>query len=701
MSSHTARISSGKHSVYITDVVSILSENKLCFDVHFITKQNPKIQILRIYNIYVSFTLARPPGMTRNQFQRYIDFVINNSKTSSKDMSFKTFMHTDTDYPLKDGSYFNFDKPYDYMEIFSQNPNDLRDLQIKLEHLLITYYERIDEDKLPPWDAVFYRMTESPFGSTNASTHMSNTITILPVKYNIPLIGSCEFNFSNFNNKAPYDLYPDELRVQYVYGLNAQMKDYTLPNVNQNIPNSIVSINESFKQQITLLSYDIETYNNKPNLEEGDRPDPNNDNEYIFCIGIGIFNLEDPAPLKRYCIISKDFDHDPVSIRNSKPLPFEHKKNKYIVHSEYTDPDSEIENDYTTYIITKNEKDLLLEFIKIIDDAQPLFITGFNTYGFDDEYVYVRMQKFDLEKQFLQLYTYYTYSDPVDEQCGEQSGGLLERVNGRSKSTLWIRSIIPTFREFELKIDNEPRRDNKSVISPVVHNVDVFKLMLKGDPKRFTQHGRGNLDTMLDVYHILNPFNGEQLSKTGLKIYDMWKRWDENRDIYEIAIYCCQDAWITGTLLLKRSKLTDLIEMAVISNTSISDSILRADSLRVSNTLMKYSYIEGFTMQDEPYSKRKDVLDKPNTPKLGGKILDNRVIIGGAVRNVHAGKMTGVIAADFSAMYPSQVEGNTVSISSKVDPDILYNPSKYGLEVYCLHVNEVTGPRDIFYIKKL
>ena len=696
----SSRINGGKVSAYITDVVPILSENKLCFDVHFITKQNTKIQILRIYNIYVSFTLARPPGMNRSQFERYINFVINNPKTTKT--TFKTFMHTDTAYPLKDGSYFNFDKPYDYMEIFSQNPNELRNLQIKLEHLLLTYYERIEEDKLPPWDAVFYRMTESPFGSTNASTHMANTITILPVKYNIPLVGSCEFNFDNFNDKYPQDLSPDESRVEQVYGLNAQIKNYQLPDVNQNIPLSITSIHESFKQQITLLSYDIETYNNKPNLQDGDRPNPYNDDEYIFCIGIGIFNLEDPTPLQRFCIISKDFDHDPVSIRTSQLLPFTHKGNRYVVQSEYTDPEQNIPNDQTTYIITKNERELLVEYINIINQAQPLFITGFNTYGFDDEYVYVRMQKHGLENQFLQQFTYYTYSDPVDPNNNDiPSNGLLERMNGRSKSTFWIRNIIPVFREFELKIDNEPRRDNKSIISPVVHNVDVFKLMLKGDPKRFTQHGRGNLDTMLDVYHILNPFNGEQLSKTGLKIYDMWKRWDENRDIYEIAIYCCQDAWITGTLLLKRSKLTDLIEMAVISNTSVSDSILRADSLRVSNTLMKYSYIEKFTMQDEPYSKRKDVLDKPDVPVLGGKVLDNRVIIGGAVRNVHAGKMTGVIAADFSAMYPSQVEGNTVSISSKVDPDILYHPSKYGLEVYCLHVNEVTGPRDIFYVKKL
>lgn len=648
--------------VYITDVLPIMIENALCLDIHFLRKGCTNVNVLRVYNILLSFRLARPPGMTLNQFERWLEVVIPIAATSEQTV----FDITPT---LRDGSYFNFDHPYDYAEIYANSPFELERVKRVMENILVTYYSRIEEDKLPPWDAMFYRMTESPFSSTSASTHLSNTPTVLPTRYGIPLVGPVTMNFDRFDTDYPNELSPSS-RVKRMFGLNAQEDRET---INKRLVETIEKANAGdFNEEIVILSYDIETYN-----VGKDKPNCYNEDEYIMCIGVGIFNMSSQTPVERYCILSKRFDGPPVSPRTNKPLTFKRNGNTTIVYNEYSDQS----NDYTTYISTKDEKSLLQEFVKLIDRTHPRFITGFNIYGFDDEYVYARMKRYGLDVAYLQSYTCYEYDELVED--------------GKN------RHIIPAFKKFSIKYDGMNHDNNASVLSPVVHTVDVYKLMLKEDAKRFTQHGRGNLDTMLEVYRVTNPFNGENLSKTGLKIYEMWRRWDANENIYSIALYCCQDAWITGTLLLKRSKLSDLTEMAIISNTSMSDSILRADSLRVANTLMRYSYMSGFTMQDEPFDKRKEVLDVGYDKTLGKKNLDNRVILGGAVRNVHAGKQIGVIAGDFSAMYPSQVEGNTISVSSKVDPDLLFNPSKYGMEVYIITINEVMGPRDVFYIKHI
>lgn len=108
-----------------------------------------------------------------------------------------------------------------------------------------------------------------------------------------------------------------------------------------------------------------------------------------------------------------------------------------------------------------------------MSDYQPQIITGFNSFGFDDNYMYTRMVKYDLDQQYLQCFTYYDIS---------------------TESTLvfqnWFKPFIPQFKQFDLKIDNEQRHDNKSVKAWLVLNIDVYKLMLKEDPKRFTQYGK-------------------------------------------------------------------------------------------------------------------------------------------------------------------------------------------------------------------
>ena len=659
--------------IYITCVHPVLVNDSIIWDIFYLTENSKDLHCVRVFNIMLSFMVARLPTVKLDQFVRLMKV---HTKT----------LHTEIRTDLSDSSYFNLGRNREYMEIFSSSPTELTNCYKSIFKDLEYFYKRINVDKLSPEDKLFYNNTETPFRFTSTTLSVPNSIYNLSTKYDIPLIGGALLDKSRLVSTFPSEFLPEFIKVENIMGLNAQTtKNWNYETVNNNITLTL-SKNDyvDFKCNMTMLSYDIETYN-----RTGDMTATEKEN-YIFCIGVGIFNLNSQQPEKRLCIISKDFDAMSLNPKAPDGRPLTVKKSTrygcktYKVQYEYNPA---IETDMTEYIITKSEKQLLEIFINVLHEFKPQIINGFNSFGFDDEYVYRRMEMYHLENRYLQEFTYYN-------------------IEGLEKEW-WFKSFKPQFRQFNLKIDGEDRKDNQSVRATLVLCVDVYKLMLKEDPKRFTQYGRGNLNTMLEVYDVQNPYTLEQeqnnqLSKSGLTYTEMFDKWDKSEDIYSIGLYCCQDAWICGTLLVKRSKLADLIEMAGISYTTLSDSIYRADGTRVANSILAYAYNEKFAFMDTAFEHRDKVkTDKSITP-FGGKKYDKRTIVGGAVRIVHAGRQWFIVALDYSSMYPSAKEASNLDSSSRVDDDIIYHPELYGIMIVKkIQINDTYGNREIYYIKKV
>lgn len=713
---------SKKFPAYIVNVHPMLINDTLVWDVYYLRETSRDIYCLRIFNIQLSFLVARLPNLSLSQFQRYIDTFVPKH--------LKTFVRTD----LADSSYFNFGRNREYIEIFAPTPKELADIQKKMEEAFKTFYSRIRENELSAEDALFFRNTETPFRYTSSTLSLTNTVYNLSTKYNIPLVGGVIIDSSKFSKVYPQDFSPD-FPSNRIAGLNAQLAQTWDPvTVNQNITECIQRDEKvDLKHNMTMFAYDIETYNPDADLN----PETTPETHYIFCIGIGVFDLTNTIPRERYCLITKDFAkkvYNPdtnVELKMSTVPPAKAFGRKgrmvYNEYQHYIDPNEVIEQvttsesgcddeegedalalrgskvitskhtvhsipteeykpefpDQTLYVICKDELDLLNCFNQITQTFKPQIICGFNSFGFDDNYMFQRMKIYGIEQEYLQCFTYY---EILDSSLPRQ---------------WWFKPFVPDWREFELKIDNEQRKDNKSVRAWSVLNVDVYKMMLKEDPKRFTQYGRGNLDTMLEAYDIHNPYNKQPLSKTGLKIHEMYRRWDADENIYSIALYCCQDSWICGTLLIERAKLSDLIEMAGISCTMFGDSIYRADGVRVANSILSYAYDEKFALMDTAYKLRSDLRKDPTLPRLGGKTYDHRTIVGGQVRNIHAGRQWFVVALDFSAMYPSQKEASNIDSSSRIDDDVIKHPEKYGINIVRkLPINDMYGKREVFYVKK-
>jgi DNA polymerase elongation subunit (family B) len=590
---------------YVISSQQFNSDGYIYIDLTVITENS--VEVIRIFNIELEFYVAIFPTLSKEQFERFL-----NKKVKS------TYQYIE----MIDRSYFNFNEKYKYYKIYNHNVDELRkDFDI-LQKFAEDHYRNLDLSCLTPDEELFYYNTETPFRLT---TNMSNALYMLPTKYNIPLIGGIVFDRSKFEHP-----------------LNKNMPCIDCNGLNFKYIDSIKPNNNDLYKNIVLLSYDIETYNDMKSSIG-----PELENNYVFCIGIGLFHITDVKPFRRICIISKPFNDN---IRNTE-----------IIKDEYGENSGE-----TEYIFVKDEKDLLEKFFENVKEIRPQIICGFNNFEFDDEFICVRSRLYDLENEYLSCFTIYSESDNK-----------------------------PKFERFSIKIDAEEYSNNKSVRSVNLYSVDVRKELLKEDPKRFTQQQSGSLNAMLAHYGVKNPFTNESLSKTDMPIPTMFKYWDEDSHIYEIAKYCMQDAWITGTLLIFRNKLLDLIELGSISCTTYFDSLYHATGLRVAKCLLSYVYKENTLYQDSPYK------DRRHEKALGGKTYDRRVIIGGAVRNIVAAKIPYVVALDFSSMYPSQKEASNIDTSSRVDERIIKDPKKYGIQIIKeITIDDMYGRRKIFFMKK-
>ena len=622
---------------YIINVHPLLINNNLVWDIFYLKESDNNLHCLRLFNAELSFMVAKLPTYTVDNTMMWLKRKILDTKLVD---DIKIIVRND----LNDSEYFTFNK-YTYFEIFHSNPLVLRKILNHLEKEMIIFYRRFDQndiDNMSPEDYLFYKNTETPFRFTSTTTSLPNSVYNLSAKYDIPLIGGVQINSSNLSDNFPLDFYP--ISIDNMQGFDMQEHD---------IKKTIIKDDSvDFKQNVTLMSYDIETMGLKYQDHE------------IIAIGCGFFCLNSNVPRRSLCIISKDIISD-------TKFQLVNGRKQYIIKQN---------DDIGEYIIAKDEQDILACFVEILQEESPQIITGFNTYGFDDEFVYRRMEKYKLHDSYLQTYSYYDLSEMKEE--------------------FWFKPFTPKFTEdIAIKIDNNIDRKHKTVKSWSITTTDVYKLILKDDPKRFTQYGRGNLDSMLENYKVKNPYTGEQLAKTDMKIQEMFRLWKNNEEIYRIALYCRQDAWITGTLLINISKLSDLIELASFSHTTFSDSVFRADGVRVNNTILAYAYSENYALKDDPYKNRSKLMKNETSDKLGCKIYDSRSIKGGAVKNLDPGRHSFVVALDLASAYPSAREASSIDSSSRIDEDMLNNPDKYGIKIIKKEsITDMYGPRELIVV---
>lgn len=724
MSSSSSSSADSATVAYNFSIVAVQAEDgqSVDYDVFFFTEKSKKLMCVRVTNVYLHFLLHRIPGLTIEQTKRYVEEAIANIKFDKLTLDFKIEIVTN----LRDSCYTNLDtKNPEYVKIYSKNPYLLRVLIDRLQSKLILYYQYLNIDRLDEFDKLFVRNTETPFRNTFYSANSSKVAYEFSKIFSIPFVGWNKISLDKLEKEnktysAGSYLSPNMRKVEKTYIISANVEpDYHNKEVFKYFHSWKVPADykQNEMNNITLMGYDIETYNKNA------IPNPSNPNQYIFCVGFSFFKLTNPKPYKRFCILSKDMKMDEKIKDKLEEVDLKKwmykdcindtgKTHVYIVREEYKPDEKDIlyknkdfehylkeydpSIDFTTYICVPNEEELIRTFLKISIKEVPHIILTFNGWNFDSIWIKSRLDKYKLFDLGLELYSIYDVGELSDDKC---------------KNAKVLQNYLPKWKKFPFKLEGKLQlSDNYAMRTPVFQSMDVYKIILKADAKKFSQSGK--LDYMLEQYHINNPFNGKPLSKTGLSITEMFNCWDENKEFYEIGKYCSQDAWICTTLIVERVVIIDKLAMASVTMTSLEDSIYLADGHRVSVLNSYYGYHNNFAYMDEGFAKRKEIIDKNwaldenyKIRGLGQKTFDSRTVIGGAVANYHCWRGVGVVAADYSAQYPAQFRSCNVASNTFVDKEMIEHPEKFGLElvekvqISDMYIVGEQDKRNIYYFK--
>ena len=659
--------------------------SNVAFDVYYFDEANSKMSCVRVLNVYLSFLVHRIPGWTIEQTARFIESRAHRISDDDIVCEYRD--------DLKDASYTILEtKPFEYVEVFSRSPSRLKQLEDMLEKDIEAYYAELNYKSLDVYDRIIIRQTETPFRNTAQTTVFNKAAYWFSREFNVPFVGFIEIHVDKLDEYKGDYLKLDERKIEKTYILNANDAD-EFHNENVRAIFKEWSMPTGYKanqmNKITVASYDIETYN------KGENPSEHSLKQYIFCIGLGFFHLMENRPFIRYCLISADISTDPEVKDRIKPFNLSIETDiefkAYLITDEYLPYKKEayVPDIGTIYICVKNESELINVYVDLLLHHSPHLINGFNNFAFDDVWIYSRASRkrysSTLLNRYLQVFSTYDV---------------------RELETRKISSVMPKYQSFSLKMEGKERGDGTfTVRAPVIQVIDVMKMLQKADAKRFSQQWK--LDYMLETYHIKNPYNQAPLKKTGLSIGKMFEYWDKREHLYEIALYCTQDAWICGTLIIERSTVIDKLSMSNVTHTAFSDSIYHADGMRVSCTRACYGKMKGFAVMDEPY-KYRDSMKNDNwkleeneqSRGIGMKQFDTRGYIGGAVRNKHSRRSCLIVAGDFSAQYPSQYRAGNIASCTNVDRDIIENPETYGIDwVHVSNIVDTYGPRRVFYGK--
>ena len=338
-----------------------------------------------------------------------------------------------------------------------------------------------------------------------------------------------------------------------------------------------------------------------------------------------------------------------------------------------------------------SEKDALLEWTKLIQEENPDVIIGYNIFGFDYRFMFLRAKELGCVEEF------WTLSRNIDEPCGtvtREGDYKIEEGSIVLASGQYDLHYINTPGRVQIDMHNYLRRD----YNLVSYKLDYVASHFIGDKVKGIEIQGGECLTKItsknlvglevgafvnfeesshttDLYKGGKKFEVVKVDKTsgcfwvkGVERPDMSKnvRWGlakddvSPQDIFRmtnegpdekaiIAKYCIQDCNLVHHLLAKIDVMTGYVEMGSICSVPMSFLVLRGQGIKLTSYVAKKC-------------REKDTLipvtDKPD---------DDDGYEGAIVLPPKTNLFTDPVACvDYSSLYPSSMISENLSHDSKV-----------------------------------
>lgn len=328
--------------------------------------------------------------------------------------------------------------------------------------------------------------------------------------------------------------------------------------------------------KFVIASYDIECNGTREEF-----PVPEKASCYVTMIATILQRYGEDKPYQKHCVVLGDTlppDNDPDAFTDVK------------------------------LVCVQSEKELLVEWVRLIREECPDIVTGYNILGFDCEFVYERAKRFQLEE--LQL-------------------SRFDQIESKYESR---------------KLQSSALGDNLFKFFTIPGAVIIDMLSVVRRSQKLTSY---KLDDVAE--HFL----GE--NKHDVKFYEIFAWYHESQQKRgEVAAYCVQDAALPLRLMLKLNIIPEEIQMSNVTCVPIRYLELRGQQIKC------FSQIAEFA------NKRKFIL--PRDPEL---VAQNSTYKGAFVLEPEmAAHKSFVSALDFKSLYPSIMMANNLSYETYVSAEM-------------------------------
>jgi len=296
-----------------------------------------------------------------------------------------------------------------------------------------------------------------------------------------------------------------------------------------------------------------------------------------------------------------------------------------------------------------SEKEMLEEFLKIIDEFNPNIITGYNINNFDLPYILDRLSANKLSRTLGQCNT----KPVISKKLGSKMGAKYKtNITGRVVADVY--DLIKQFIEKETQL---------SISSSKTTRLKRYSL---GD--------------------VSKEYLGE--GKLELAYSDIIKHWSGTSEQMRYLIdYARKDAELALRLLIDKQLLDKFIEISKVSGLLLQDVLDGGESVRIENILLKEFNKEGYVIPLKPSSTETMKREEERIGKgLKGALVLDPVI------GLHT---DSVVYLDFKSMYPSIfINYNicpTTLVKNKTDVEKIKTP--YGSEFVSKKIKQGIIPR--------
>ena len=372
----------------------------------------------------------------------------------------------------------------------------------------------------------------------------------------------------------------------------------------KNVKNIPVS---DYDVPVLELSWDIETYSNGDGV-----PSPNNPNDVIFMLSCSINWINKDEPCLNYLLSTLCFPNEFVT------------KFPHIILKHCND-----------------ERELVIMFLKIINNFQPDIIIGFNDFLYDWPFIINKIEQYKLQNIVKQV-SIFTNKYLLERYKRNE---IIKIEANRDSSALFL--DIPGSICLDVRVNCM-----KEMPTAEYTSLKFFLKLYSLQPKVEL-----SIHTMRKLYKAIHTFN----------------KWDYEllKDYYEdysmLIEYSMVDSLSCHSLATKRNMFANIKENANIAYVSFYDSFFRAGGMRVRNLIMAEGCNE--------FSFDLSTPEKRNLNKYPGAY----VITPETRLHKYYGD-SPVIMTDFSSLYPNiTISYNLSQECVFLDKELLnhYDKNKY------------------------